>query len=62
MEYIHVTSASDTIEADEFAIPSTDENTQKLGNTLLNPKPEIVTDVMPIDGPEVGNIEIMTGT
>jgi hypothetical protein len=53
---------SETIKADELAIPSKDENAQKLGNELRKPNPDNVTDVSPMDGPDVGNIEMITGT
>jgi len=59
---LHVIRVSDTIKAEVLAIPSIDENMQKLGNRLLKPKPDIVIDVSPFDGPDVGKMEIMTGT
>ncbi len=62
MKTLHVTRVSETIEAEEFVVPSLLENRQKLENELWKPKPDIVIDVSPFEGPEVGNIEMMTGT
>ena len=53
---------SEIIEAEEFVVPSLLENRQKLENELWKPKPDIVIDVSPFEGPEVGNIDMMTGT